>query len=116
MKRAMLIFMAAAMLPSLAMAEQTVTGCVSKLKHGEYVITAARRQYRVTGGDTSSLLKLDGHTVKATGEVGESDPAQQAVTPPNPGSTTGVTYNTLELQRVSDVTGNCSEHGGATTK
>lgn len=116
MKPAILILLASALLPSLAVAEQTVTGCVSKLKHGEYVITAGQRQYRVTGGDMSTLRKLDGHTVKATGSVGESDPAVQAVTPPNPGSTTGATYNTLQLQQVSDVNGNCSEHGGATTQ
>ena len=116
MKQAILILLASALLPSLCVAEQTVTGCVSKLKHGEYVITGGQRQYRLTGSDTTALRKLDGHTVRATGTVGESDPAQQAVTPPNPGSTTGVTFNTLDLQQVSDVTGNCSEHGGATTK
>jgi hypothetical protein len=116
MKQTTLILLASALLPSFAAAQETVTGCVSKLKHGEYVITAGQRQYRVTGGDTSALHKLDGHTVKATGAVGESDPAVQAVTPPNPGSTTGATYNTLQLQQVSNVNGNCSEHGGSTAQ
>lgn len=116
MRQAILILVVGAMLPSLAAAQQTVTGCVSKLKHGEYVITAGQRQYRVMGGDVSALQKLNGHTVKATGAVGESDPAVQAVTPPNPGSTTGATYNTLQLEQVSDVNGNCSEHGGSTAQ
>jgi hypothetical protein len=92
---------------------RTVVGCLQKIGN-EYVIAGGGpgpKQYRVTGGDTSPLAKLLGHTVRVTGEVGESDPAVQATTPPNPGSTTGVTYNTINAEKVQDVTSNCSESG-----
>ncbi len=91
-----------------------VEGCLSKLAKGPYIITASGpepRQFRVTGGDTSGLSSLVEHTVRVTGIVGESDPQVQVATPPNPGSTTGVTYNTIDVEQVQDVTSNCSVPG-----
>lgn len=122
MRNAVLMGAAGLLLTMFAGAQQptmqTVEGCVSKQAKGHWVITGGKnglQQYRVTGGDEAALAKLDGHTVRVTGPVGESDPQVQATTPPNPGSTTGVTYNTIVANQVQDVTGNCSEHGYSRT-
>ena len=92
---------------------RTVVGCVSKTAN-TYVITGGApgpKQFRIVGGDTSSLKKKIGHTVKVVGMVGESDPVQVASPPYNEGSTTGVGYNTIIAQKIKDVYGNCSEAG-----
>ncbi len=129
MTKAVLYLVAGGLLSTMAVAQgaqpqgqggvRTVVGCLAKVYRGQYVITAegpGPKQFRVIGGDTSGLSRMQEHTVRVTGVVGTSDPAVQATTPPGPGSTTGATYNTIDLQQVQDVTSNCSVPGKESRK
>lgn len=96
-------------------AEQTVEGCLSKTGT-TYVIVGGDqpKQYRIIGGDNSSLKALKGklgHTVKVTGKLGESDGIENVAPPYNEGSTTGVTYSTLVIDSFRDKSSNCSYPG-----
>ncbi|GAC1434548.1 MAG: hypothetical protein NVS1B11_29250 [Terriglobales bacterium] len=92
---------------------RTVVGCLSKTAN-TYVITGGApgpKQFRIVGGDTSSLRGRIGHTVKVVGLVGGNDGAENMVTPYNEGSTTGVGYNTIIAQEIKEIYENCSEPG-----
>lgn len=92
---------------------RSVSGCLSRT-NGKYVITGGGpgpKQFRVVGGDTSALKGKLGHSVKVTGVVGTNDAAENMVTPYNEGSTTGVGYNTIVVQKVQVIYANCSDAG-----
>jgi len=96
-------------------ADQAVEGCLSKTAH-TYVITGGDqpKQYRIIGGDPAALKALKGkigHTVRVTGELGQSDGVENVAPPFNEGSTTGVTYSTLVINSVRDRSSNCSYPG-----
>lgn len=92
---------------------KTVEGCLSFTDH-TYVITGGNtpRQFRIIGGNTAPLKGKLGHTFAVSGAVGESDPGENTTQPPNEGTTTGVTYNTITAQTVKDIAPNCS-YGGS---
>ncbi len=92
---------------------QTVEGCLSYTDH-TYVITGGNspRQFRIVAGDVDPLRGKLGHTVAVSGVVGKSNPEENATQPPNEGTTTGVTYNTIQAQSVKDIAPNCS-YGGS---
>lgn len=120
MKKAMLILAASMLLPLVAGGEDqnssdqlhTVQGCLSYTDHN-YVITGGNspRQFRIIEGDTSGLRGKLGHTVNVTGIVGQNNPRENTTEPPNEGTTTGVTYNTIIARSVKDVAANCSYPG-----
>ena len=91
---------------------QAVQGCLS-YTNNTYVITGgdSQRQYRIIQGDTSELRGKQGHTVTVTGVVGQNEPRENTTEPPNEGTTTGVTYNTIMVRSVKDIAPNCSYPG-----
>ena len=92
---------------------RTVVGCLSRTAD-TYVITGGApgpKQFRIVGGDTSTLKGKIGQTVKVVGLVGSNDPVENMITPYNEGSTTGVGYNTIIVQNIKIVYRNCSEPG-----
>lgn len=91
----------------------TVVGCLSKTAQN-YVITGGApgpQEFRIIEGDTSALKGKIGQTVKVVGLVGDSDPAQIAAPPYNEGSTTGVGYHTIAVQKIKVMGGLCSNPG-----
>jgi len=92
---------------------RTVIGCLSRTAN-TYVITGGApgpQQFRIIAGDTSMLKGKIGQTVRVVGKVGESDPVQPSAPPYNEGSTTGVTYKTIEAQKITVKGGLCSNPG-----
>src|SRR5579871_2218180 len=92
---------------------RTVVGCLSKTAN-TYLITGGApgpKQFRIIGGDTSILKGRIGQTVRVVGMVGESDPSKVSAPPFNEGSTTGVGYNTIVVQKIKVVGGLCSNAG-----
>ncbi|HEV2402425.1 MAG TPA: hypothetical protein VGS27_36180 [Candidatus Sulfotelmatobacter sp.] len=85
---------------------QTVRGCLSK-SGNTYIILGGTplRQFRIESGDTTALHGKQGHTVEVTGRVGHVESGE--TTPPTPASTTGVGYDTIDVQSVKDVSPNC---------
>lgn len=122
-KRAILMSIGVSLVCLTAMAQQvgtrtdgvqTVTGCLEKPAHGGYVITATTpepTEFHVTGGNETALAAMQGHTVRVTGAVGQSNPQAQATSAPNAESTTGVAYRTIVAQQVHDVSGACNQYG-----
>ena len=93
--------------------QRTVVGCLSKTAN-TYLITGGApgpKQFRIIGGDTSILKGRIGQTVRVVGMVGESDPSKVSAPPFNEGSTTGVGYNTIVVQKIKVVGGLCSNAG-----
>jgi hypothetical protein len=92
---------------------RTVVGCLSKTDN-TYVITGGGpgpKQFRILSGDTTKLRHKIGQTVEVFGMVGKSDPAEVAAPPYHEGSTTGVGYNTINVQKVKVLGGLCSNPG-----
>ncbi len=92
---------------------RTVVGCLSKT--GEtYVITGGApgpKQFRIVSGDVSSLKGKINHTVEVVGIVGKNDALANQNGLYNEGTTTGVGYLTIDVQKIKQLYGNCSEPG-----
>lgn len=92
---------------------RTVVGCLSQTDD-TYVITGGApgpKQFRIVGGDTSALKGKVGQSVKVVGMVSEADPAEVAAPPYHEGSTAGATYETIVVQKVKILGGQCSFPG-----
>jgi len=92
---------------------RTVVGCLSKTDH-TYVITGGGpgpKQFRIIGGDTLMLKGEIGQSVEVVGMVGKNDPEENVTRPSNEGTTTGVGYNTIMVQKVKILGGLCSFPG-----
>ena len=91
----------------------TVVGCLSK-SGNTYVITGGApgaQEFRIIAGDTSMLKGQQGQSVEIVGMVTQSNPAKDAAPPYHAGSTTGVGYETIELQKAKVLGGMCSNPG-----
>ena len=92
---------------------RTVVGCLSKT--GEtYVITGGApgpKQFRIVSGDVSSLKGKINHTLEVVGIVGKNDALANQNGLYNEGTTTGVGYLTIDVQKIKQLYGNCSEPG-----
>lgn len=92
---------------------RTVVGCLS-MTAGTYVIAGGApgpKQFRIVSGDVSPLRGKIGRTIKVVGIVGKNDALANQNGLYNEGSTTGVGYLTIEAQKISQVSVNCSEGG-----
>ena len=96
-----------------ALGLRTVVGCLS-MTAGTYVIAGGApgpKQFRIVSGDVSSLKGKIGRTMKVVGIVGKNDALANQNGLYNEGTTTGVGYLTIEAQKISQVSVNCSEGG-----
>ncbi len=96
-----------------ALGLRTVVGCLS-MTAGTYVIAGGApgpKQFRIVSGDVSSLKGKIGRTIKVVGIVGKNDALANQNGLYNEGTTTGVGYLTIEAQKISQVSVNCSEGG-----
>ena len=96
-----------------ALGLRTVVGCLS-MTAGTYVIAGGApgpKQFRIVSGDVSSLKGKIGRTIKVVGIVGKNDALANQNGLYNEGSTTGVGYLTIEAQKISQVSVNCSQAG-----
>jgi len=92
---------------------RTVVGCLSKTDK-TYVITGGApgpKQFRIVSGDIASLKGKIGHTIEVVGIVSKNDALANQNGIHNEGTTTGVGYLTLEVQKIKQLYGNCSEAG-----
>jgi hypothetical protein len=92
---------------------RTVVGCLSKTDK-TYVITGGApgpKQFRIVSGDVSSLKGKIGHTIEVVGMVRKNDAFANQNEIYNEGTTTGVGYLTIDVQKIRQVYGNCSEAG-----
>lgn len=93
--------------------QRTIVGCLSRTAD-TYVITGGApgpKQFRIVEGDTSMLKHKIGQTVKVVGMVSQSGPTENVAPPYNEGSTTGVSYSKISVQKVKVLGGLCSEPG-----
>ena len=92
---------------------RTVVGCLSKTDK-TYVITGGApgpKQFRIVSGDVSSLKGKINHTIEVVGIVGKNDALANQNGIYNEGTTTGVGYLTIDVQKIKQLYGNCSEPG-----
>ena len=92
---------------------RTVMGCLSKTDK-TYVITGGApgpKQFRLVSGDVSSLKGKIGHTIEVVGIVSKNDASANQNGIYNEGTTTGVGYLTVDVQKIKQIYGNCSEPG-----
>jgi len=92
---------------------RTVVGCLSKTDK-TYVITGGApgpKQFRLVSGDVSSLRGKIGHTIEVVGTVSKNDALANQNGIYNEGTTTGAGYLTIDVQKVKQLYGNCSEAG-----
>ena len=92
---------------------RTVVGCLSKTDK-TYVITGGApgpKQFRIVSGDVSSLKGKIGHTIEVVGTVSKNDALANQNGIYNEGTTTGVGYLTIDVQKIKQLYGNCSEAG-----
>jgi hypothetical protein len=92
---------------------RTIIGCLSMTNH-TYVITGGGpgpKQFRIIGGDTSKLQGEIGQSVEVVGMVGKNNPEENMSRPYNEGTTTGVGYDTIMLEKVKILGGLCSFPG-----
>jgi hypothetical protein len=92
---------------------RTVIGCLSKTDR-TYVITGGApgpKQFRIVSGDVSSLKGKIGHTIEVVGIVGKNDALANQNGIYSEGTTTGVGYLTIDVQKMKQLYGNCSEPG-----
>jgi hypothetical protein len=92
---------------------RTVVGCLSKTDK-TYVITGdapGPKQFRIVSGDVSSLKGKIGHTIEVVGVVRKNDALSNQNEIYNEGTTTGVGYLTIDVKKIKQLYGNCSEAG-----
>ncbi len=92
---------------------RTVVGCLSKTDK-TYVITGGApgpKQFRIVSGDVSFLKGKIGHTIEVVGIVSKNDALANQNGIYNEGTTTGAGYLTIDVQKVKQLYGNCSEAG-----
>src|SRR5579872_1443302 len=92
---------------------RTVVGCLSKTDK-TYVITGGApgpKQFRLVSGDVSSLRGKIGHTIEVVGTVSKNDALANQNGIYNEGTTTGAGYLTIDVQKIKQLYGNCSEAG-----
>lgn len=93
---------------------ETIVGCLSKYENGTFAIVGGNpgaKQFRIISGDVSSLKHADGQDVKVVGIVGKNDALANQNGLYNEGSTTGVGYLTIELQKVKVLGAHCGSSG-----
>lgn len=90
---------------------RTVVGCLSKTDD-TYVITGGApgpKQFRILSGDVSSLKGKIGYTIEVVGMVSKNDALANQNGIYNEGTTTGVGYLTIDVQKIKQLYENCSE-------
>ena len=87
---------------------QTVRGCLAKTGN-TYVILGGNpmRQYRIIGGDVAAFKGKQNKIVQVTGIVGQKESGASTNGDYEPGSTTGVGYDTIIAKSVKVVVDNC---------
>jgi len=90
----------------------TIIGCLSKTAN-TYVITGGTQpqEFRITSGNTSMLQGEVGQSVEVVGMIGTASPREASGQPYNEGTTTGVLYETIALQKAKVLGGDCSIPG-----
>jgi hypothetical protein len=90
---------------------RTVVGCLSQTDN-TYVITGGApgpKQFRILSGDVSSLKGKIGYTIEVVGMVSKNDALANQKGIYNEGTTTGVGYLTIDVQKIKQLYENCSE-------
>jgi hypothetical protein len=92
---------------------ETVQGCLTKTG-GLYTITGGGgngKQFRIISGDTSVFKHAYGQDVEVVGIVAKNDALQNQNGLINEGTTAGVGYLTIELQKAKVLGGHCNNVG-----
>ncbi len=92
---------------------ETVQGCLTKTG-GLYTITGGGgngKQFRIISGDTSVFKHAYGQDVEVVGIVAKNDALQNQNGLVNEGTTAGVGYLTIELQKAKVLGGHCNNVG-----